>query len=212
MGSKAWTRNYDNFFSLIYGTFGSTGTTSSPTYDKPWFKDVGGIYRGLLTDYAAGSWNAMNHYIGEVTKYGATPDGSTIIISAGDRPDVSIQLGTGTGTATKDDYRLFLPLTSNCVLGTCTRSWGFDNETHTYTKTIKIPIAYSGSTPVTITEFGIFGMYIDIWSGSYPAAHQYMIYHEFLDTPVTLEQNDTIEITFSQSIVQPNYTPYPTTE
>jgi hypothetical protein len=121
-----------------------------------------------------------------------------------------IQLGTGDNTPTYEDYALQSPVTSGLTLNTVSTSYSYDSDTHTYTRTYKIPIAYSGSDPITIKEFGIFCGLPYTFTSNNVYQNPILVYRETLDTSVTLEQNDTIEITFSQSIVQPNYTSYPT--
>lgn len=210
--SKIWTRNYDNLFSALFGTFGSKGTSSAaaPTYEYPCIKDATGVYRTANDLYTIGgagrvagalSINTINGYLTNESESHEHYDVSTPC-------DNFIQVGSGNGEVSKDDYRLFLSAKSNFALGTVKKSWTYNDSTHEYTKTFKIPIIYSGATDIIITEFGIFSILPDGTISNH-GGHFYMMYHEFLDNPITLTENDTIEINFSQSIVQPNYTPYP---
>lgn len=210
--SKIWTRNYDNLFSALFGTFGGNGTSSAvaPTFEYPCIKDATGVYRTANDLYTIGgagrvagalSINTINGYL---TDEGAAYENYHVSTPC----DNFIQLGTGNGEISKDDFRLFLPAKSNLNLGTVKTSWTYNDSTHEYTKSFKIPVIYSGATDITITEFGIFSILPDGTMTNY-GGHFYMLYHEFLDNTITLTENDTIEINFSQSIVQPNYTPYP---
>lgn len=213
MGSKIWTRNYDNLFSAVFGTFGnqnSAETTTAPTYDKPWVRDCVGTWRTLHYNKGVNfvhstllSLDASNWMYG-VPNVGA---------STSSYPYIYLQIGGGEGVANTDDYQLFLPYTTDLRIGTVTESWSYDSATHTYTKQFKIPVAYNGSAPITVTEFGLFGLlYCGLQNNNNRITAPTLLYHEFLDVPVTLEQNDTLEITINQSIVQPNYNPYPTSE
>lgn len=209
--SKIWTRNYDNLFSALFGTFGGNGTSTAvaPTYEYPCIRDAVGIYRTAIDLHTMGgagrvagalSINTINGYL--------INDNDTYDNYHVSTPCYNyIQLGTGTGEVSKDDYRLFLSANSNLVLGTIKTSWAYNDSTHEYTKSFKVPVIYSGATDITITEFGIFSVLPDGTTTNH-GGHYYMMYHEFLDNPITLTENDTIEINFSQSIVQPNYTPY----
>lgn len=206
MSNKIWTRNYDNLFSSVFGTFGYTGTTTSPNYNIPWVRDRSGTWRGPDSATTGDGINAaLLSLNSDLWGYG---DYSTNLNSS---PRINVEVGTGNGTVSADDYQLFLPAeSSNFKIGTVSKAWVYNEETHSYTKTFKIPVAYSGANPVIVTEFCIYAILCDGWNGNYPTGHSYMLYHEFLDAPVTLQQNDTLELTVEQTIVQPNYTPYPT--
>lgn len=204
MSNKIWTRNYDNLFSSVFGTFGSTGTTTAPTYARPWLRDRSGTWRGLDACWDADGSNAV--VLGLNASNWMYGDYSTSYLSSA---YMCVEVGTGNGEVSSDDYQLFLPATkADFAIGTVSRSWSYNEDTHSYTKVFKIPIAYSGANGVTITEFGVYGVLSSGYSGNYPNGESYMLYHEFLDTPVTLEQNDTLELTLEQTIVQPNWKPY----
>lgn len=209
--SKQWTRNYDNLFVACFGfeQFGESNNNyvDIPDHNSPYFRMTDGkyalpvcstrTYKAILNDAVS---------IPKPSKYGVPS--FSLTSNSNYYSEVSIQIGTGTSTPTKEDYVLEMPITANVSLGTVSTSVKYDSDTHIYTRTYKIPILYSGSDPITIGEYGIFvGLQIN-------GGNQYktMVYRETLDEPVTLEQNDTIEITFSQSIMQPNYSDYPTAE
>ena len=203
MSNKIWTRNYDNLYSAAFGYWGSGGSISNPTYNKPCIKDMKGNYYVINN-------NSVSHFQGNVmgmtlctNNYSYITESSSI-----NADEIGVQIGTGVGEVSKDDFCLFLPYNGNNVtVGNISINSTYDENTHTYTRTVKIPIAYSGSADLTVTEFGLFSR----CSISSNSVGRCMIYHEFIDSPVTLHQNDTLELTFSQSIVQPNYTPYPST-
>lgn len=208
--AKQFTRNYDNLFVSTFAfdmdTTAST-TTDTPNHEKPYFRTTNGSYvtTGATAPYVKSIQDASVR-IYPPTTYGVSDEsfsGATACY-----PRTSIQLGSGSTTPSYDDYCLHTPFTANMSLGTVSTSTVYDPDTHIYTRTHKIPILYSGSEPITVTEYGIFTTFCRSTS----KLAKTLVYRETLDTPVTLEQNDTIEITFSQSIMQPNYTEYPATE
>lgn len=209
MSNKIWTRNYDNLFSAVFGTTGGKGgsTDSPPTYQYPCFRASDGSYKTLLDPGATATRTHQCTFaalvISSINSYLA------YTVTTFNSNSTFIQLGSGNGSVSKDDYCLFLPETSGFKITNQIRSWEYIESEHKYTKLIKIAINYTGSNPKTITEFGIFGCPASESSGNDNYGYTCLLYHEFLDVPVTLEQNDTIEIKFYQSIVQPNYTPYP---
>lgn len=202
MGNKVWTRNYDNLFSSVFGTYGvaQDNNAVTPSYDTPCYRSHNGNYykihitnnRYVMFTFNQGNWC-----------YGTNPGGVYY-------PYPLIVLGTGEGIATKDDYQLFTPINSGFSVNPISITWRFDAATHTYTKKFIIPLLYTGDNEVRITEFGIsIALGEEPYSVSYDSRAFGLLYHEFLDAAKVLNKNDVIEITFEQSIVQPNYTPYP---
>lgn len=205
--SKQWTRNYDNLFSAVFGATDITySELTSPDESTPCFRNNAGKWFNPYKQEASATTTIMCNsvIIGKPTQYLT----SASMTNAGGLP-ILICLGKGTTPPTYDDYCLDNPIYLNMKIGTVTYSWAYDEETHIYTKTYKIPIVNTGSDPVEVSEFGIFG---SVPYSSNPNLHPVLLYRETLDTTFTLEQNDTIEITFSQSVMQPNYTPYPVVE
>lgn len=205
--SKQWTRNYDNLFSAIFGTTNITHSVlTTPSENTPCFKSPSGK---LFTPKKDESGNltsllCQSAVIVNPSKYltDATASFTGIGFSV-------IGLGKGVTPPSYEDYCLENPIYLNMEIGNVTFSWVYDEETHIYTKTYKIPIVNTGADPVEVSEFGIFCC---VPYSSNPNSYPVLVYRETLDTTFTLEQNDTIEITFSQSIMQPNYTPYPVVE
>lgn len=214
--AKQWTRNYDNLFVAVLGCYGTEyATTETPTHGTPYFRDVTGTYfKPAQNSFSAQNGIATSLALYPPVAYGDAQSSLDQSLQYYHNNKCGIKLGTGTSEPTYDDAELHTPLTANLTLGTVSVSTSYDEDTHIYTRTYKMPIAYSGADPINVTEFGI---YIGVPYRYSPTASSYyhksvMVYRETLDTPVTLEQNDTIEITFSQSIMQPNYTEYPATE
>lgn len=195
--AKQWTRNYDNLFSFAFGAINYSGTSldGAPIENKPCFRNYKGDWYCPGSNYTSSV--ACSLIIPPPLKYYTTGKLSTGF------DDIGIGLGSSSVTPTYEDYQLDSPYTSSLTLGTISTSFNYNEETHTYTKTYKCPIAYAGTEDIVVAEFGLY-------TGSTYDTYGILIYRETLDEPITLSQNDTIEITFSQSIVQPNYTPYPT--
>ena len=216
---KIWNRNYDNLFCDVYASVNhDESTTSSPNHNKIWYRTPDGTYRTSETNEyyykrfiallsCALSIPTINTYISNYSLnsfYDGDPDEYLY----------GIQIGTGTGEATKEDYKLFTPLLSNCKIGAeAVLSSNYDATTHSYSRVIKVPINYTGANAVNVSEFGIFAPIPKRNTGiTAISSTPILIYHEVFDEPITLEQNDTIEITLTQTIQQPNYSEYPITE
>lgn len=216
---KMWLRNWDNLFTAVFGynNIGST-TTDNPTHDTVWFRRMdNGVY---WRPGSGGAWSGgvlaqslgINQSRGWVYNMGYTRTStSNYAQRAYDYQPCGIILGTGDSEPSYDGYNVLSPITSGMAIGTV-KGGGtvYDAETHTYTKTIVIPIIYSGTNPITVNEFGI-SVLLPQSEDSYQGVYAYpvMVYHEVFEEGITLQTNDTIEITFSQSIVQPNWCEYP---
>ena len=209
---KIFTRNYWNLFSAVYGTHNtSQQETETPTHDNVFIRCWNGKYLKPLTGnypqyLAACAMSLALFPFG--TSYLNAPQTNDWTSFEGLVP--RILLGTGTGELSTDEYHLFAPVYTNFTNGVIRYSNEYNADTNTYTKQVKIPIAYSGTSPIVITEFGIYGgIPRGVYSSDRPYYFHALLYHELLENPITLEPNDTIEITFSQSIVQPHFSPYP---
>lgn len=210
---KMWNRNYWNLFSAVFGTFNtSQGTSSTPTHDQPFVKSMDGAYRKVRV--------GTNYEIGYTAGALCFPNTVSLLsnnminqFTTSYTPSTMFRLGTGTGELDGEEWDLFSPATTNFAIGTPSYSWSYDADSRSYTKIIKAPVAYSGTNPVNVTEFGVFLPVTTTASNDSTRAivSACLVYHEVFETPITLEQNDTIEITFAQTIVQPHYADYPAT-
>lgn len=217
---KMWLRNWDNLFTALFGfnTMSET-STSAPTHDTVWFRAMNsGTYIRPVVG-SAWSHGILASALGMRMNGGWLYNPTSIRTSTTNYPQraydylpVGITLGSGTVDPAYDDYKCYTPLGSMSIGAVRLIANGtYNSEDKTYTKTVVIPITYTGSTPVNVQEFGI-NVFIPIGEDStYQGlnAQAIMVYHEVFEEPVTLLQNDTIEITFSQIVAQPNYVPYP---
>lgn len=212
-----WTRNYWKLYPLNFGFTGEgTNETNNPTDDNIWFRTTDGVYRTALNRFGTGyltftDISQYNHPALQYSAYTETYKNDTRT----DLGSPALILGNGTGTLSEDSYEIFSKIGENITVGTKSVTHEKDVETHKYTRVIKFPITYSGANPVTITEMGFYGMipYITRRESSTAPVYTYLkpilLYHELFETPMELLQNDSMEITFRQSIIEPNYSPYP---
>lgn len=219
---KMWVRNYYNLFSALFGI----GESSSATYNTPTesvplvrFPDGNGQYVSLSindtfkTHYSAAlTLTAPSAYMTsaistvEIADYVNGVPSFARLRSA----PWGICLGSGTNDPTYEDYEIGSPIRSSMTVGSVTKlNPSYDSVAHSYTYGYKIPIAYSGSETITINEFGLYAPVTTSASGEYHSATRLLVYHEVFEQGITLQQNDTIEISITQTVTQPNYTPYP---
>lgn len=212
--AKQWTRNYDNLFLAAFGLNNSSyKTTDVPTYAQGeiYFRTIEGHY---MTPYLNRASAPHSH--GALTSSMVIPDITYAGNSTYDNDYyggagvAKILLGSGDAEPSYEDYTLDEPKTTGFTTLQRTIKDAYDHDTHTYTRTYKIPLSYSGAEAFTVREFGIYVGVPYQYNSPYVYSYFTLVYRETLDEPITLQQNDTIEITFSQSITNPNYIPYST--
>lgn len=221
---KMWNRNYDNLFSAAFGWKGGYSNVATPTENIPLFRIAnGGAYYSFncADDTVGNGLAAANASLNKIGAYITSPN-QTLSWATQSYGEIqgfttgwAICLGSGNEDPVYDGYNLLTPIYSNMRLGTVSRiNTTYDASTHTYTYGYKVPIAYSGSDDIVINEFGLYVPLVQQTSGSYTylQGSAMMIYHEVFEEGIILHQNDTIEITITQSVIQPNYTPYPSIE
>lgn len=219
---KMWVRNYDNLFSALFGIGASSSTSyNTPTDSSPLvrFPNGNGQYVSLSIDDTF-----KTHYSAALTLTAPsaymTSANSTVEIASyvNGVPSFArlypapwgICLGGGTNDPTYEDYEIGSPIRSNMTVGTVTRlEPSYDSVAHSYTYGFKIPIAYSGSEAAIINEFGLYAPVTTDAGSDAHSAKRLLVYHEVFEQSITLQQNDTIEISVTQTVTQPNYTPYP---
>lgn len=206
--SKIWTRNYDNYIAAIFGGCADANSVrvNVPSYEKPLYKNPDGLYatfstRNTTNQNSAFTCKILNLYMSGQTRYG--------LDSSFDGPFLCL-FGGGNQEVTKDDYNLQTPYQSGFSIGSSsTINPVWNEETHSYTIGCKLLFNYTAAEELAVSEFGLFGHMF----GGYPLPSNAfaLFYREVFVAPITLLQNDSIEVTITQTIVQPNYTPYPTT-
>ncbi len=104
----------------------------------------------------------------------------------------AIVFGTGSGTPDASDYCLGAKWTSNISRVSLSESNSLDSTTHTKTKTVTCTVQNTGSSAVTIREWGI---------ECHAANNKYvLLYRALLDTPVTLQQYESATFTCTISL------------
>ena len=113
-----------------------------------------------------------------------------------------ICLGTGTTEPTFEDYNIESPISaftlsqSNIVVD----KYVYDSTSHTYKSTIRFVCQYTGSSPVTVSEM-VIGSYAGV-----PSYQQYtdaIAYREVFDTPIVVNQYESVIIELSITELTP---------
>lgn len=119
-----------------------------------------------------------------------------------------LRLGRGTAIPAETDYKLGTNISSSNIsyLSIFTSNPTWDSGTNTWTRTVTMTAQYIGSGSVTITEWGIF---ISIetsvpLSGSSPTTSKALVYHELLDSPVTLQQYESATFILTLTLTLPS--------
>ena len=202
-----WTRNYYNWLTGLALSDTPDSSSSQPTtYDPP-----------IMLHASSGSWVKVNNsdfcpienyniarrygytfaqpfLVGKTTcGYGTSPDFTTV--------GMCVQFGTGTATATYEDYVLNSPITSGLSIvsasGLLTQKTILDG---THLKTTRdFTVSNTSASPITLNEFGVF-----LSDGS----KLYLVYREVFDMPIVLNPSENVVISFNRDAEIYNYTPY----
>lgn len=215
---KIYTRNYDNMFTLAFGgghiayvnnAEQKYGVDSIPLktcsgqliqpVNRPGMNPcaIGVSSTGFYSEYHS-SVNNPSFTFNKITDYGE----NLFVCFGGSDREVSYE-----------DYELVQPFYSNMTIGSRSYYSYFDEELHKYTRTCKFVVTYSGTPQIAVKEFGVYATAPNTInyasSGLVYNGLPCLIYRETFNTPFVLNQNDAIEITYSQAIVIPHYQPYP---
>lgn len=99
-------------------------------------------------------------------------------------------------TPSASDYNIYGPITSGIRYVSVT-NLGIWVEDGAYTRKCSVTIQNTGTGAKTIYEWGLFGG-IYCANGNIPFVAEFLLYRGTLDTPVTLQQYETITITFTR--------------
>ena len=200
-----WTRNWDNLVLSLTTVTGSTSTTQPDSYDPPIrYKTTGGQYKtfnsqGMQSNQTAVAAIAFPKSVRSASSgnYGTTR--------------YEIIFGQGNTAESYEDYNM-----SDRIYPSMTRlSEAIDTASTIDTQTgaikggkIKRIMQYTGTSNITISEFGI------VIAGDSTVSNatevDCMIYRKVLDAPITLSQYDRLELVFEYPDIIPD-TPYPVT-
>ena len=188
--SGVWTRNYSNAMANWLGGGRTQPASSSASYNN----------NNLSVKNFSGNLSAASYilvYIDTLPNLYDVAYGHTSI-------GCGIEFGTGTTAPTFDDYRVQSPLSSFTVsqknINVNTLNW--DGDTKQYSTTRRFVVQYTGSSEITIREFGIYAR--SGYDGS-----NVLIYREVFDTPITVNQYESVVIELTQAFPIINYEPYP---
>ena len=158
---------------------------------------------GLLSDIRSG-WSTIKRLDGTIVDSGATlptilsPVGkyynSNTPYNSGTTPAPynAIVFGSGNGTPAATDFCLSAKWTANISRVSLSQSESYDDTTHTKTKNVTCTVQNTGTSAVTIREWGIESA---IYGGSH-----ILLYRALLDTPVTLAQYESATFTCTISL------------
>lgn len=100
---------------------------------------------------------------------------------------LALMVGSGTNLPTAQDYALGAPITSGIAVAAITQSdYNVNVAASTASRSYTFTVQNTGALPLTITEFG---MVVRVVRDST------LIYHELLDSPVTLNQYESATLT-----------------
>lgn len=181
MSNGVWTNNWKGIKNwMLLGPY-----QASSVYRSGWdtIKNISGT---VLT-------NNQGNYplvVSPVGKYG----NSNVPGQSSDGISNAIVFGTGNATPDATDYCLAAKWTSGISRVSMSQTDSYDDATHTKTVTVQCTVQNTGSTPVTIREWGIETEVLAT------GVQHVLLYHALLDTPVTLNQYESATFTATISL------------
>lgn len=185
--SGVWTRNYTNMLAGALGGGGVEPSTGSANYSNNNLslhqRDNG------YTRYVYSAWTYFQKF----------PQLQNVGYGNANADQPRLLFGTGTTAPTYDDWKLETPNTNFTLSqnNITVDSYGYNATNHSYYSTRRFVVQYTGSAEITITEFGLF-------------CYSSLMYREVFDTPITLNQYESVVLEFTQEFPLVNYEPYPT--
>lgn len=173
----AWTNNWEGIKRIVATNKASAGTLINT--------GGGQVTTDPATNYIAKPSMPMDNVSGN---------------SNGGAGLVALRIGgeQSSVTPSASDYNIYGPITSgityvNVTNGTIT----YDTETGIAERTDSVTIQNTAAGAKTVYEWGLFGTYRAASGSSYNDI-AFLLYRGTLDTPVTLQQFETITITFTR--------------
>lgn len=208
-----WTRNYYNMLTAMF--LGDTTASSSATptdYSAPIrFRNVSGGYTSL----SASSYGIEGHPV-ELERTGmVTIDKSFCKLMTNQSANINteyfgVMFGSGTASATYDDYALQTPITSGISLadlnGALTQPSAYDSNTHHYSSERSFTFTNSSANAITVNEMGLYLPMF--YTGSFTTGYPMLIYREVFDAPIALQPGESIILSLKRDGEVFNYTPY----
>ena len=173
---------------------------------------VAAILRGDYSATNSGTSASVNgtSIFGDGYANARRPDGSTtncnikILMSAGTVGGIC--LGNGSTPVTYEDYKLSGSVVPNKLILVSETST-YNEGTKKWRKSIKATYNNSGSTDITISEWGFFVMSPSMSPTAYVNSGQshILLSREVLDEPIVIEAGTTATLTFNIDVPAPNH-------
>lgn len=215
---KIYTRNYDNMFALAFGGgHYNRRENFDPVYNSttiPLKICTGSVIQPVNVQGINPCAVGISSTAFYKDYHSGTTSPSLVWNQLGSEyENLFVCFGGDNRAVSYEDYELVQPFYSNMSIGARSYSVTYDESLHKYTRTCKFVVTYSGTTQIAVKEFGVYvtaptGISASN-NGWYYTGNPCLIYRETFDVPFILNQNDAIEITYSQAIAIPHYQPYP---
>lgn len=207
-----WTRNYYNLLTAaILGDSPDTSTSQPTDYTPP-----------IRVKYGTGTYSSVTPYeyladqsSGEGVNFKTLftiGKGRAVLVTSNsaniDANKFGLSVGTGSTPATYEDYRMESIISSGVSIVNTDGTLTTPSELlpgNKYHSKRSFTINNTSVSNITINEVGIWAPNT-MSSSSGPAI---LVYHEVLDTPVTLAPSESMIIAFDREATIYNYTPYP---
>ena len=109
----------------------------------------------------------------------------------------SILLGSGSTAPAESDYALETPLSGYNVLSVVEEKPVWDTTTGVVSNTVKMTVQNRNAEAITVREWGMLRPFV------YPGSsntHFFLLYRAVLDSPVTIQPNQSAMLTLTRSV------------
>lgn len=173
----------------------------------------------ITTFYSDNVWNSTgseftDNYINQKAPTGAiqsvgiitSQSSSPIFLPPAILATNAICLGTGDTPVAYDDYKMSGDVVPNKLVKV-EDTKVYNPETNKWVRTLVATYANTGSTTITIKEWGIFKQLYNysVTAFSHTAANIALTYREVFDEPIVIEPGKSATITFTMEIPMPNH-------
>ena len=188
MANGVWTNNWQAMQNIML--MGANHAGFSTIYDM----------QGQVLADRIGT-NTMTTAYSPMANYGNN-------ISANTQTPCRIVFGTSGTTPSVGDYNVGGPITSDfSYLSLQNVSFTSDVSNGTLTRVIRQTVQYTGNDSLTLREWGVVVRYLTGLSstGASASGTDIFLYHELLDTPMTLTQyqSATLDLTLTVTLTNP---------
>lgn len=182
----AWNTDY---YGKSYGGGGPSSNLSS-MITVPRYYDIGGTARTSI-GYISGKPLPLS-----VHSFSSKLE-SQDVVGAYDHTTFKFLIGTGTGEATVNDYRMISQITTGFSQ---TPFNNFDIESGHFSRGVVVTSSKDG---LSISEIGISGTFLYNTSTSYK--NQVLLYHQFLEEPIILNKGESFTFTLTDDLPMIEY-------